>query len=557
MTGHREHYHFNELLLCAIEGDLPQDQVEEFNRLILNDPENVRHYLELVNLYSELSPYGRIGYINSPSQSDPHQYDLLLKSLASQENTSPGIEIQKTDPAQTAPAEKIRVDKVRYLSMNKTSLLSIFLSAAAVLFVVLFARFAPSKSNVEVALLTESLNARWGETNMPTRIGTRIATADHGTLVSGIVEFTFDNGVEVIIEGPSQFQFLTPNELRLNRGRLFTRVPKTGKGFSVAANNSRVIVFGTEFGVTASEDGNDELHVFKGTTTLIAGAQKEEKQVTQVSAGHARRVTHENASIAEIQLEKGLFAQNVHSSSGLIWRGENADLASLMVGQNGFSLNPGVYGINPENGDMSDQIKLVFSNSSRQFVPVPHVPFIDGVFSPVEGPVRITSTGLQFTCPKVKDIYTHFIGVIYGRYTEEQFHLSRLLFNGQRFDASTAPLVFLHSNLGITYDLSAAEKSMGLQIAGFRSEAALAEVKEQSEAFVDFWIYVDGQLKFVQKEWSSRSPSVALDIPIAPEDRFLTLIVTDCSQRSDDQAKSHAEDCFFLIRPRFVLTGEQ
>lgn len=558
MNGKEKQYQFNELLLHAIEGDLTPQQCELLNQTIIDEPDAVRHYLEFINLYSELSPYGRIGYISHRSSSDIQKYDLLLKSLASQESTSPSVDVQRSDPeSQQSRIGKIEHGRVKYLSLNKASMVSILLSAAAVLLIMLFAYVVPSKSNIEVALLSESLNAKWGTTNMPTRTGTRISTADRGNLLDGIVEFTFDNGVEVILEGPSEVEFLTANEIRLHQGRLFTRVPKTGKGFTVAANNSRVIVFGTEFGVTASKEGSDELHVFKGITTLISGAQREEKTVQEVAAGEAKRVNQEDALVTDIELDKQRFVRHLETAQKLIWRGQNASVAGLMQGTNGLEFKPGVCGINPENGELTHRIELVMKTSNRRYVPVPENPFIDGVFSPVEGQVQITSLNHQSACPRVKDIYTHFVGVIYGPYTEEQFHLSNLSFDGQKYDTSQAPLVFLHSNLGITFDLQAAERMLGLEVVRFQSKAALRQLDQQPSAYVDVWIYVDGQPRLVQKEFASGSASMDIDLPLNENDRFLTLMVTDCSQRSENANLAHTEDCFFLMNPELVLSSRQ
>lgn len=105
MNG-REQYKLNELLLYAVEGDLTGEQAEELNRLILHETDSVRYYFEFINLYSELSPYGRIGYIGEGYNSDIHKFDLLLNRWLRRKTPLRVLKFQRLDLNQKASAYK-------------------------------------------------------------------------------------------------------------------------------------------------------------------------------------------------------------------------------------------------------------------------------------------------------------------------------------------------------------------------------------------------------------------------------------------------------------------
>ena len=146
-----------------------------------------------------------------------------------------------------------------------------------------------------------------------------------------------------------------------------------------------------------------------------------------------------------------------------------------------------------------------------------------------------------------------------------------LQLNGTVFGNDENPAIAMHSNQGITFDLSRIRRNIpGLRIDKFCSLIGVSETvtssleKEKFRSFdefpevkkifdvmsskVEFWVFLDGKEVF-HKEISSASGASKLQIPITKKDRFLTLAVTE----SDDTT---AYDWALFGRPELVVDYE-
>lgn len=123
-----------------------------------------------------------------------------------------------------------------------------------------------------VAMLNRVVEAEWRNPAEAPRPG---APLEPGwlQLKSGLVQIVFYSGARVGIEGPAEFQLVSPGEMVCRSGRLVAEVPPAAKGFQVRTPRLNVIDLGTVFGVEAGP-GRTELHVFKGTVELqpVTGA---------------------------------------------------------------------------------------------------------------------------------------------------------------------------------------------------------------------------------------------------------------------------------------------
>jgi hypothetical protein len=81
---------------------------------------------------------------------------------------------------------------------------------------------------------------------------------------AGTVEFITARGAKVVIEAPASFQFENGQRLRLKRGRVAADVPPSAKGFTVITPTGQAVDLGTQFGVDVPQQGQAEIHVFKG-----------------------------------------------------------------------------------------------------------------------------------------------------------------------------------------------------------------------------------------------------------------------------------------------------
>jgi hypothetical protein len=329
--------------------------------------------------------------------------------MAEYENKAEVIEVQA--PPSVQP--KVHVDRSAIpVQTHKSSRLSLYvaiMSTAALLLILLYVHLNPRPGREEVAVLSDAINASWVNLDDSVRVGSRLATGQGiCTLKEGVIKMLYDDGVQVVIEAPAEYELLTSTEIALNYGNLYATVTDAGKGFTVRTPNSRIIDLGTEFGVRAGTRGDTELHVFKGMTTLIAGKRNTEKELVEVHAGQARQVDVYNADIRAIQLDQRTFARSIDSQTRTIWRGEaTIELAHTLKGRlvPVCSAFEQIVRTDPQTSGM------LFSNQSGDdafnpgfFLPVEENPFISGIFVPngADGPVSLTAdNSIRWDAPEM------------------------------------------------------------------------------------------------------------------------------------------------------------
>jgi len=133
-----------------------------------------------------------------------------------------------------------------------------------------------------VAMLDRVVDAQWDQRGEAPRLG---APLEPGwlRLKSGLAQIVFYSGARVVIEGPTDFQLVSPNEALCQSGRLIAEVPPQAKGFRVNTPQMNVTDLGTSFGLDAKER-RTELHVFKGSVEFQPAASTA-KQNLQEGAG--------------------------------------------------------------------------------------------------------------------------------------------------------------------------------------------------------------------------------------------------------------------------------
>ncbi|MBI9016186.1 MAG: FecR domain-containing protein [Phycisphaerae bacterium] len=395
-----------------------------------------------------------------------------------------------------------------------------------------------------VATITDVIDARWAN-------GSNYAidsTLRRGpkTLQSGYAEITLNDGVMVVVEGPCEFEFDKSNHLVVYSGNITANVPRKAIGFKVITPYATIMDLGTEFGVSVNKNHYSEVHVFDGEVKLFAGEGQPEAQEQIIRQGGAKYVNVNSTQISDAQYRNDLFARRIVSKERLVWRGEKIDLADVVGGGNGFGTGMKNSGIDPGTGHHVSKITYA-ERKNQGFVKVGNSPFIDGLFVP-DGQnysCEITSTGLCFTnCPDT-------LGVCFADLnncnmmsigSDDDSQQIELLFNKQRFNYPSRTLISMHANIGVTFDLDEFRNMLsGAKLERFSAEAGLSEsamhdgqfymtdedFANSDHATASFWVLVDGQLRFQSPDQHPRSGSKKVDVKLKPEDRFLTLIVTD------------------------------
>ena len=109
-------------------------------------------------------------------------------------------------------------------------------------------------------------------------------------LKSGLVEFEFDNGAIVILEGPARFDITSAERTFLHYGRVRTHVPPRAYGFTIDSAHMRVVDLGTEFGMEVDATGAAEVHVFDGEVEIVNRQHMSAHDPLLLVAGEAIRM---------------------------------------------------------------------------------------------------------------------------------------------------------------------------------------------------------------------------------------------------------------------------
>ena len=111
------------------------------------------------------------------------------------------------------------------------------------------------------ASITQIIDANWDE-GSELKIGD-LLSAQTIRLRSGFLRLEFDDGVEVTLQGPAEYELLAAGKTRLLSGLLTATVPPGAEGFTVDTPTAEVVDLGTAFGIDL-RDGIFHVSVFEG-----------------------------------------------------------------------------------------------------------------------------------------------------------------------------------------------------------------------------------------------------------------------------------------------------
>ncbi len=123
------------------------------------------------------------------------------------------------------------------------------------------------------ARITGMVGVEWTDERAPHQIDLD-ASSDRISIKSGLVEVTYASGVRVTLEGPAVYEVAGHETGRLERGKLYTTVPKGAEGFLVHYSGGTVEDLGTEFAMEALPDGRTEVGVFVGKVKLHSSGRE-------------------------------------------------------------------------------------------------------------------------------------------------------------------------------------------------------------------------------------------------------------------------------------------
>jgi len=419
-----------------------------------------------------------------------------------------------------------------------------------------------------VATLTDSYAAEW--LDGPIEKGGRLTTGRHPfVLLSGYAKLEFENGAEVIVEGPSKFELLNAEQMRVDEGRLTAIVPPAAAGFRVDTAAMSVIDMGTEFSIETAFPGISAVHMVEGKASLRAGGERAKEDGQLLTPGMARRADLQTGQVIDIQYEESRFIRRFDSGRSFMWRGQPVDLSSIIAGGDGFTVVRGTEGIDPKTGRRANQLVNQAMFATGFPVQAEESRYIDSVFIPDGGlgACIVSSAGTVFKeCPdttgpggSTTGATRQNIQVFRGydiRTVGEQMKDMMPVFEGIAKGTDETPAVLMHSNVGITFDLQAIRDSMpGTEIAQFISSAGLPDSERGQEAAADVWVLVDGQKRFHRGGLTARNGLQTIRIDISPTERFLTLCVTDAADASSPGEAAMNDDYVYFVVPQLTLKG--
>lgn len=530
-------HNFIELILKYREDRITDSELEHFKALLRSNPNARKLYVETLVMHSVFAGRKSPELEVDTSFLQSKSWDAALwNEFAEYEKTACRVDVvaDELQPVQAGPAmEKGGVGR----TLHRRSLITVIASAAALMLLVLYARYAPPRQyGYQVAVLSDNINAKWADTKSQLVNGDAFVTSARRWLLrEGYAELLFENNTRVTLEGPSEFQILTGDQIRLNYGRLYAVVPQEAIGFMVKTPSAQIVDLGTEFGVDTNFQGDTSVHVTAGRTMMIAGDQSNKLSV-EIGKGDAKRIAAGSLAVSDVAYHDQLFVRDIDSANQVIWNGQTTiSLADIVGGGNGFGTGTLNAGVDATTGKMVRQLpSQVVQLGGAGYRKVDKSPFIDGVFIPGrdEGLTPITADGsVAVEFPGTSGNYWGYI--FNGAYHDgEEVVKHNLKMNGTVYGLPDTPAITIHSNQGITFDLSKVRRNVPVgRISQFRS---LIGISETVKTYIDhsavvFWVFVDGREVCRQKMSSSDQPT-QLNIPIAAADRFLTLAVTE----SDD-----------------------
>ena len=130
-------------------------------------------------------------------------------------------------------------------------------------------------------------------------------------LDEGLVEITFESGVEVIIEAPASFEIHSPEFMTLSEGRLAANVTPDGIGFTVETPDAEVVDYGTEFAIEVVRGRSSEVHVFQGEVEVQPKQHEMSIDPVRLVTNQATRIEHATFTPLGISVDDQRFLRSL------------------------------------------------------------------------------------------------------------------------------------------------------------------------------------------------------------------------------------------------------
>ena len=549
------------LIALALEDRLHPTQVKRLNTLLRERADARQYYVKSIAIHVSMSQMQNLHMVDKDSSQDDHH---ILYEQISQDLTESAIREALTESNARSSTRSSSPSLSQWRSPNRKELMRFLRNAAAI---ILFSialiwldrelwKRSQSVPPMPVAQLTQLIGVLESESTGHHYYSGKAIYSEVCTLSKdGFVELIFPSQVRAVVEGPARFEIPGFNQVHLLEGKLFAHVPTEGIGFTINSPSARIVDLGTEFGLEVWADGATDVYTYEGKVQLVGHSSRREiDKPVIVSADEARQVDHSGQTISHLEFDTQKFVRQFDSKSNFIWRGHRTlDLADVVGGGNGFGSGQLGHVITLDTGKVTSKSfyrkfqQGVFNqekyyNNQKIFTAVPSLPFVDGLFLPDGGArtVQIAEAGLHFAGFPDTGGQTYGDAANGGQILHSHDRVSDLILGGKTYGTRESPAIYMHANLGITFDLAAIRHSMGdvKKIMRFTSRCGLSESvlddpvyqNTQNSAIpsADFWVLVDGQVAFKRRGVRVQADGATdIEIELNHTNRYLTLTVTD------------------------------
>jgi hypothetical protein len=294
MISAKEKFEICTTILRILDGSVTETEFKQFEGA-LAEKDDVRHfYLLMLETYAHLQKPGHSFTLTAGVDDMAEGFNSeLWQLLAKEEMESPSVHVS---PPKAVP-DTISLSDGKAVNVGRrdtrSAWVSITLSAAALLFLIVFVRFAPVR-DTSYGRIADYRQAVLKDMKPPLSKG-MILRNESLILEAGILEIAMDDGTAVLLEAPAEMRLEDDNQVFLVQGQLTAKVPPSAIGFTVRTPSASVVDYGTEFGILVDQYANTEAHVLKGEVEMRLGSNiRVFDKALRLSADQAGRASGQN-----------------------------------------------------------------------------------------------------------------------------------------------------------------------------------------------------------------------------------------------------------------------
>ncbi len=167
-------------------------------------------------------------------------------------------------------------------------------------------------------------NVRWSDAATPYQAWSPLVPGDQLQFDQGKIELSMESGVQIIIEGPADFELLSAQAAIARGGKLVARVSPGAIGFQVRTPHARVIDLGTAFGIAVTPGVRTDVVVYEGAIDLEVPSPDGHENERRLVSGEALSVGPRGSLARIVNVEDDSFlpppqlANNVNPLTNVI-----------------------------------------------------------------------------------------------------------------------------------------------------------------------------------------------------------------------------------------------